>query len=52
MQAIGNEIKRNNPNLSVLYITIENFYRDYLENVYSKKQGYAEKYRNVDLPLL
>ena len=24
MQAIGNEIKRNNPNLSVLYITIEN----------------------------
>ena len=52
MQAIGNEIKRNNPNLSVLYITIENFYRDYLENVYSKKQGYAEKYRNVDVLII
>ena len=49
MQAIGNEIEKNHPELTVLYITIENFYRDYLENVRSKKQGYADKYRNVDV---
>ena len=49
MQAIGNEIKKNHPELRVLYITIENFYKDYLENVRYKKQGYADKYRNVDV---
>ena len=49
MQAIGNEIEKNHPELSVLYVTMENFYRDYLENVRSKKQGYANKYRNVDI---
>lgn len=49
MQAIGNEIEKNHPELSVLYLTMENFYRDYLENVRSKKQGYADKYRNVDI---
>lgn len=49
MQAIGNEIKKNNPELIILYITIENFYKDYLENVRFKKQGYADKYRNVDV---
>lgn len=49
MQAIGNEIEKLHPELTVLYITIENFYRDYLENVRSKKQGYADKYRNVDV---
>ncbi|MDO4868208.1 MAG: chromosomal replication initiator protein DnaA [bacterium] len=49
MQAIGNEIKKNNPELRILYITIENFYKDYLENVRFKKQGYADKYRNVDV---
>ena len=49
MQATGNEIKKNHPELRVLYITIENFYKDYLENVRFKKQGYADKYRNVDV---
>ncbi len=49
MQAIGNEIEKNHPELSVLYVTMENFYRDYLENVRSRKQGYANKYRNVDI---
>lgn len=49
MQAIGNAIEEKHPEMTVLYITIENFYRDFLENVRSKKQGYADKYRNVDV---
>lgn len=49
MQAVGNEIKKNHPELSVLYITIETFYKDYLESVRFKKQGYADKYRAVDV---
>ncbi|MDO4872076.1 MAG: chromosomal replication initiator protein DnaA [bacterium] len=49
MQAIGNEIKKNHPDLRILYTTIENFYKDYLESVRFRKQGYADKYRNVDV---
>ena len=49
MQAIGNEIKAQHPELSILYITIETFYKDYLESVRFKKQGYADKYRAVDV---
>ncbi len=49
MQAIGNAIEEKHPEMTVLYITIENFYRDFLENVRSKRQGYADKYRNVDV---
>ena len=49
MQAIGNAIEEEHPEMTVLYITIENFYRDFLENVRSKRQGYADKYRNVDV---
>ena len=49
MQAVGNEILRRQPSARVLYTTIETFYKDYLESVRFKKQGYADKYRNVDV---
>lgn len=49
MQAIGNKFLQGNPTAKVLYVTIETFYKDYLENVRNKKQGYADKYRNVDI---
>lgn len=52
MQAIGNEIKKNYPELTILYITIENFTKDFLENVRYKKQGFADKYRNVDVLII
>ena len=52
MQAIGNEFLRDQPNAKVLYTTIETFYKDYLENVRAKKQGYADKYRNVDVLII
>ena len=49
MQAVGNEILRRQSSARVLYTTIETFYKDYLESVRFKKQGYADKYRNVDV---
>ena len=52
MQAIGNELLREQPTAKVLYTTIETFYKDYLENVRAKKQGYADKYRNVDVLII
>jgi chromosomal replication initiator protein len=49
MQAVGNEIIKNNPSMRVLYISIETFVIEYLDYVRFKKKGFADKYRNVDV---
>lgn len=49
IQAIGNEILRNNPNMKVLYVTIEQFYHEFVEAMRKKLDGFSEKYRNVDV---
>lgn len=49
MQAVGNEILAKNPNARILYATTENFVKDFLESIRFKKQGFADKYRNVDV---
>lgn len=49
MQAIGNEIIRNNPKMRVLYISSETFVSEFLEYIRFKKKGFSEKYRNVDV---
>lgn len=49
MQAIGNEIVKNQPKANVLYTTTEAFVNEFLEYIRFKKQGFSEKYRNVDV---
>lgn len=49
MQAVGNEIIKNNPNARVLYISIETFVNEFLESIRFKKKGFSDKYRNVDV---
>jgi len=49
MQAIGNEIVKNDPNMRVLYISSETFVNEFLEYIRFKKKGFSEKYRNVDV---
>jgi chromosomal replication initiator protein len=49
MQAIGNEILKNNPKAKVLYISSETFVNEFLEYIRFKKKGFSEKYRNVDV---
>ncbi len=50
MQAVGNEIIKNNPNARVLYITIETFVSEFIAHTRAKKTtGFSEKYRNVDV---
>jgi chromosomal replication initiator protein len=49
MQAVGNEITRNNPKARVLYISSETFVQDFLDHVRFKKKGFSDKYRNVDV---
>lgn len=49
IQAIGNELAINNPEMRVLYITIEQFYHDFVEAMRKKLSGFADKYRKVDV---
>lgn len=49
MQAVGNEIIKNDPSARVLYISIETFVNEFLESIRFKKKGFSDKYRNVDV---
>jgi len=49
MQAIGNEIIKNNPGARVLYISSQTFIDEYLSHVRFKKGSFGEKYRDVDV---
>jgi len=53
LHAIGNEIKRNNPELKILYITTENFTNDFIYSIQHKTPAsFREKFRNVDVLLI
>ncbi len=49
IQAIGNEILEKNPEMRVRYVTIEQFYHEFVEAMKKKIDGFSEKYRNVDV---
>lgn len=49
MQAIGNEIIKNNPGANVLYVSSETFVNEFLDYIRFKKKGFSDKYRNVDV---
>ena len=48
-QAIGNELLERNPEMKVLYVTIEQFYHDFVEAMRKKLDGFTDKYRKVDV---
>lgn len=52
MQAIGNEITAKQPSAKVLYTTTESFVNEFLDYIRFKKQGFSEKYRNVDVLII
>ncbi len=52
IQAVGNEIKRNNPDARILYTSCETFVNDYVDHVRFKKKGFADRYRNVDVLII
>ena len=49
MQAIGNNIVARQPKARVLYTTTEAFVNEFLDSIRFKRQGFSEKYRNVDV---
>lgn len=52
MQAIGNEITKKQPSARVLYTTTESFVNEFLDSIRFKKQGFSDKYRNVDVLII
>ncbi len=53
MQAIGNEILKNSPDMKVVYVTSERFTNDMIESLHQKDMGsFRQLYRNVDVLLI
>jgi len=52
MQAIGNEILKNTPESTVLYVSSETFVNEFLDYIRFKKKGFSDKYRNVDVLII
>lgn len=53
MQAIGNEILKNSPDMNVVYVTSEHFTNDMIESIQQKDMGsFRQLYRNVDVLLI
>ena len=54
IQAIGNQIKKNNPNKKVYYLTTEKFLIDFLNSVQSNNVNglFKEKYRKYDILIM
>lgn len=49
IQAVGNAITQNQPGASVMYITCEQFVKEFLDSIRFKKKGFSDKYRNADV---
>jgi chromosomal replication initiator protein len=49
MQAVGNEIAKNQPDSRILYVNSETFVKEFLESIRFKKKGFSDKYRNIDV---
>lgn len=52
IQAVGNEIKKANPDSRILYTSCETFVNEFLDSIRFKKKGFAERYRNVDVLII
>ena len=50
MQAIGNELKKKNPKLSICYLTAETFLNEYVNMLTTGKiESFRNRYRSIDL---
>ena len=53
LQAIGNYVVEQNPNIKVLYISSEKFMNDFIQSIQSgRQQDFRNKYRTVDVLLI
>lgn len=53
MQAIGNELKKNHPDMAVCYLTAETFLNEYVNALKNGQvESFRHRYRNVDVLLV
>lgn len=54
VQAIGNEILKNNPETKVLYIPINKFYQDFVSSIQKSKdmESFRQKYLKLDVLII
>ncbi len=53
MHAIGNNIRKNNPNARVLYVTSEKFINEFIDSIrFEKPASFRNKFRNLDCLLI
>ena len=53
LQAIGNFVLEQNPNIKVLYISSEKFMNDFIQSIQAgRQQDFRNKYRTVDVLLI
>ncbi len=53
MQAIGHEVKRHSPELSICYVSSEKFTNELINSIkYDRMIGFRERFRNVDVLLI
>jgi chromosomal replication initiator protein dnaA len=52
LQAVGNEVIKNDSSAKVAYLSSETFVKEFLESIRFKKTGFSDKYRNVDVLII
>lgn len=53
MQAIGNDLRKRNPQMAICYLTAESFLNEYVNSLQNKgMESFREKYRNIDVLLV
>ncbi|WP_337470344.1 chromosomal replication initiator protein DnaA [Acidaminococcus fermentans] len=53
MNAIGNQIRKNHPDMKILYISSETFTNELIESVeHNRLEAFREKYRSIDVLLI
>ncbi|MSU74950.1 MAG: chromosomal replication initiator protein DnaA [Candidatus Magasanikbacteria bacterium] len=53
IQAVGNELRKNNPDISILYVSAEKFSNDFISSIREKTvKDFQNRYRTIDLLLI
>lgn len=53
IQAVGNEVLKNNPNAHIVYISTEQFVQEFLDAIrYKKNTDFADHYRSADVLII
>lgn len=52
IQAIGNELSRQNQATTILYVSSETFVNEFIDSIHFKKKGFADRYRKVDVLII